>query len=440
MVGFVGRFRKPKSPIVLGSPNEDDEIPSQTPATPQRFRPPVLRNFSYPTNIGSQEQPPPFPSSRATQTPWDQLGEICSFSPDSVSRVGQARTPGLEDPFFYKSEPEPYSRLDDDDDQSDGFSIGISSDQLFNPESPSQEEPKTRKKQRRSTLLGLSSSQDQNKAPKLPRGQSLGNRIFAQTLIVPSRLKRTPSSQHKTAVSLDASRLIVLPSSSPDRPASSSGIPLIDTTLKPPSPTAKVGPSTLSFQQDIASDSSVNPGVDISVPEATAAMKTLEMDPNRHSKASYGSSGSSNNTMENGDSRKRNASVSGSVQRKRKDGKHGWMSQIKGWVSTSEPSAQALKQYKKETYKKANIALDDPQANAKLHLPIGTLPRDAIKPAGRGHNPEEVAFKEAGKGKKLQRSKTQMGGTAQGSRSSTSHYSSSSSVALSATGGEAPRI
>ncbi|KAI4863741.1 hypothetical protein F4820DRAFT_361775 [Hypoxylon rubiginosum] len=153
MVGLVGRFRKLKLPH--GS-REDDSNSSQTPTTPHHFRPPVLRNFSYPINVGNPTQPPPFPSGPSTeQTQWDHLGEICSFSPDSVSRTGQSKTPGFGDPFFFKSESEPYSHLDD---ESEEFSIGISSDYLRNRESQSIEELKARKKQRRSTLLGLPTS------------------------------------------------------------------------------------------------------------------------------------------------------------------------------------------------------------------------------------------------------------------------------------------
>ncbi|KAI1447963.1 hypothetical protein F5Y02DRAFT_431780 [Annulohypoxylon stygium] len=157
MVGFVERFRKPKLPIAPGSPSQDHILPSQQPNTPQHSRPPVLRNFSYPINVGKPE-PPPYPSEPPTgQTAWDRLGEICSFSPD---RTGKVRTPTLDDPFFFKSGEDPYSRLDDEEE--DSFGISISPEQLIDRESPSLEEPKSRKKQRRSTLLGLASSQAPN--------------------------------------------------------------------------------------------------------------------------------------------------------------------------------------------------------------------------------------------------------------------------------------
>ncbi|KAI0482787.1 hypothetical protein GGR56DRAFT_207151 [Xylariaceae sp. FL0804] len=164
MVVLVGRFRKPKSPVVLGSPAEDEVVPLQTPATPQHITPPVLRNFSYPTAIAVGAQPVPFPSSiREGQSTWDQLGEICNFSPDSVSRVGQARTAGLEDPFFFKSDRALYTRLEDRDDSLSSSSQSI---QALDSTSPLQQEPRA-KRHRRSALLGLSTSQVQISSSRL---------------------------------------------------------------------------------------------------------------------------------------------------------------------------------------------------------------------------------------------------------------------------------
>ncbi|KAI1416007.1 hypothetical protein F5Y13DRAFT_141053 [Hypoxylon sp. FL1857] len=161
MVGFVGRLRKPKLAVALGSPHQDDTLLSQRPTTPRQFSPPVLRNFSYPFNLSNPKPPPPFPSElRAGQTAWDQLGEICRFSPDGTSRTGQTRLFGLDNPFLFKSETENYTILDDS--ESETFDVGIASEQLIDRESPSPEEPKARKRQRRSTLLGLPSSQAQS--------------------------------------------------------------------------------------------------------------------------------------------------------------------------------------------------------------------------------------------------------------------------------------
>lgn len=102
-----------------------------------------------------------------------------------------------------------------------------------------------------------------------------------------------------------------------------------------------------------------------------------------------------------------------------------WLSRVKGWVSTSEPSTQALRQHKKLVYEKAGVSRNDPQASAKLQcvqveayylsnsspwsrlrtlniltLPLdlsvsaNTIPDEAIRPAA-GPDPDEVARKRA---------------------------------------------
>lgn len=116
-----------------------------------------------------------------------------------------------------------------------------------------------------------------------------------------------------------------------------------------------------------------------------------------------------------------------SSKSKSKEGKGRWLSQLKEWVSTSEPSTQALKQHKKDTFKKAGVSLDDPQATAKLHAPIGELPEDAIKPAGRGPDPEEVLLRRAEQRRKARGSYS---GMSSGSRTSHSFSSGSSAPSL----------
>ncbi|KAI0383847.1 hypothetical protein F5Y04DRAFT_278473 [Hypomontagnella monticulosa] len=408
MVGFVGRFRKPKLPA---PPRGDDNI------LPQRFAPPVLRNFSYPSNVGNSEPPPQFPfAPEPVQTAWDQLGEICSFSPDCISRTGQEKTPKIDNPFFFKSDTDPYGRLDD---ESESFGVGISSEQLIDRERPSEEELYSRKKQRRT--------------PKLPRSQSFGDRIFAHNSIFSSRLKRNSLGQHKTVASLDASRFITSQSGDIDRPVSSSGVPLVDTRLK----LADTEISAGLLQPLLPSKGIVesqNDPKEASMMQATAAMGSLNIHSHRKN-SSYGGVGSGGSVPDIGGSRKQTDSTPESTKHKGKDGKHRWYSQLKGWVSVSEPSAQALKQYKKETYRKADIALDDPRANAKLHLPVGMLPREAIKPSGRGPDPEEIAMKRAeqqAEQQKMRHFDSVSGETSRGSRSSVSRYSSSSSVTFSA--------
>ncbi|KAK5987313.1 hypothetical protein PT974_11438 [Cladobotryum mycophilum] len=80
------------------------------------------------------------------------------------------------------------------------------------------------------------------------------------------------------------------------------------------------------------------------------------------------------------------------TDKKRSSVKPGWMSQVKSWLATSEPSAQAMKAQKKAAYKKHGIDMKDPRAAAKMHFPLGKVPADAITSTS-GPTPEK-AFKE----------------------------------------------
>ncbi|OTB08863.1 hypothetical protein M426DRAFT_7581 [Hypoxylon sp. CI-4A] len=244
--------------------------------------------------------------------------------------------------------------------------------------------------------------------------------------MVPSRLKRNSQGQHKIAASLDTSHLIVLPSGSPHRPASSSGVPHIDTRLSLSVPASGTRPSQLPSSRDSTKHFRTGSEQGMLVSQVTVAMESLEMGPPHRGERSHGNSGTGDYVLGDNSSMKRNKSTTELPTRKVKDGKHRWLSQLKGWVSVSEPSAQALKQHKKETYKKAHVALDDPQANAKLHAPIGAIPVDAIKPGGRGPSPEEIAMKQSEQRKRLRHSDTRIGGLSQGSGSGSSRYSTSS--------------
>jgi hypothetical protein len=113
---------------------------------------------------------------------------------------------------------------------------------------------------------------------------------------------------------------------------------------------------------------------------------------------------------------------------KSKDTKGKWFSQIKDWVLTSEPSTQALKNYKKDAFKRAGIRPDDPQAPAKLHIPTTTLPPEAIKPAGPGPYPEEVMQRRAEQKRRLRQSLGPALSSSGGSRMSASRQSSLSSL------------
>lgn len=74
---------------------------------------------------------------------------------------------------------------------------------------------------------------------------------------------------------------------------------------------------------------------------------------------------------------------------KNKDKKPRWMTQVKDWLSTAEPSAQAMKEQKRSTFKKHGIAPDDPQAAAKLHLSMERVPVGATTSTS-GPTPEKA--------------------------------------------------
>lgn len=74
-----------------------------------------------------------------------------------------------------------------------------------------------------------------------------------------------------------------------------------------------------------------------------------------------------------------------------------WMSQVKNWLATSEPSVQAMKDQKKNVFKKHGIDLNDPLAAAKMHSPMGKVPTDAVTSTS-GPTPEQ-ALKEKGRAK-----------------------------------------
>lgn len=154
MVGFIERLRKPKLPVVLGSPERDGVVNQRPATTLQDITPPILRNFSYPTNIINSNTPS---STSASLSTWEQLGEICSFSSDTASRTLRDRTAGLEDPFFYTTDRTPYKQLIDPDEELNVNDGGELSTNL----GPLTIERRVGKRHRRSTLLGLSSSQVQ---------------------------------------------------------------------------------------------------------------------------------------------------------------------------------------------------------------------------------------------------------------------------------------
>ncbi|RYP39696.1 hypothetical protein DL767_002077 [Monosporascus sp. MG133] len=116
---------------------------------------------------------------------------------------------------------------------------------------------------------------------------------------------------------------------------------------------------------------------------------------------------------------------------KGRGGKGNWLLQLKDWISVSEPSTQALKHHKKDTYRKVGIALDNPPADAELHLLVHALPPETIKPSGRGPEPEKVAVNKVEQRKNVQQPYNGSSRAPQGSQSSASQQSTPSSIAMS---------
>ncbi|GAW22930.1 hypothetical protein ANO14919_124770 [Xylariales sp. No.14919] len=156
MVGFVERFRKPKLPVALGLPQRDGVVHQQTNPRPRNITPPVLRNFSYPTNITIINQPPfAFTAWGEPPSIWDQLGEICNFSPNVTPRLRQDGIAGLEDPFFYTTDRTSYKQLVDPDEKPNRNCEAKQSTDSAHPT----QHATVGKCQRRSTSLVLPSSQ-----------------------------------------------------------------------------------------------------------------------------------------------------------------------------------------------------------------------------------------------------------------------------------------
>lgn len=80
------------------------------------------------------------------------------------------------------------------------------------------------------------------------------------------------------------------------------------------------------------------------------------------------------------------------VQNQTRGSKTKWLSQVKDWLSTSEPSAQAIKAQKSKTSKRLGLDPKDPKAASKQHMPSGKLPPN-VTTSTAGPTPEEALKK-----------------------------------------------
>jgi len=120
-------------------------------------------------------------------------------------------------------------------------------------------------------------------------------------------------------------------------------------------------------------------------------------------------------------------SISGNSGSNRgKNGKRGYLNRLKGWLTTSEPSAKALKQHKMDTFQKAGVSTKDPSANSKIDAPLGQIPEDAIRTAGKGPDPEQMARQRVEQRRQIRESYAHLHGASRNSQSYTSSVSTSS--------------
>lgn len=106
-----------------------------------------------------------------------------------------------------------------------------------------------------------------------------------------------------------------------------------------------------------------------------------------HSASTFSQSSGYGYSFSNGDS-KRDAHASHGAT-KSTNAKPRWFKSVKNWLSVSEPSAQALKHQRTSTYQRYGIDFDDPNAAAKMHLPIGRVPQ-GVTTSTAGPEPEKA--------------------------------------------------
>ncbi|KAK7459269.1 hypothetical protein Landi51_00861 [Colletotrichum acutatum] len=327
---------------------------------------PPIRNFSYPTAaLQPPLAPPIFSSAQAgIHLPPTSFGEAQTSTLSS----------GIEPPFYWASS---YRSIRKEEEGASTDSQSYISD--TGPEA-------TKKTTESEGLPRVERSSPQNPGRRSLTGSQFTHPSARAVFGSPPKKasqKRAFVLGHKFAKSVDLAFTHLRPPS-PPRPASSSGIATVDTRTAP----HKIG---------LAIDEEDNhPGtlLDLSDDEMGLRRRISEMDlrmspPKRmfsdHSQTSEYSAST--------------ASVSRSPTKKRrsektkpKDSKNHWVSQLKDWFSTGEPSSQDWKQLKKQEYHKHGIAMNDPEASAKLHAPIGAIPEEAIRPSS-GPDPETIAKK-----------------------------------------------
>ncbi|KAL8323022.1 hypothetical protein RB597_008660 [Gaeumannomyces tritici] len=101
------------------------------------------------------------------------------------------------------------------------------------------------------------------------------------------------------------------------------------------------------------------------------------------------------------------------------------LSRLKSWISVSEPSAQAFKQHQEESCSRAGTSRDDPTAKSKLRAPASSIPEDAIKPSGKGPDPEDAVRTKAARTRALRQACAAISSESRASQTYSSHSASS---------------
>lgn len=426
---MFSRFKKPRSYAVNGSP--DSSIISEQTTSPSQ-RPPVLRNFSYPTHVGSGGSVPSS-SPRAGQTTWDQLGEICNFSPDTV---GKAQGTGCDEPFFFKRDPVPYVTLSGEESE---FTASARFTRVADHKSSTKDEVRPRKRQRRSGLPSLSFSRFQGKQAGTPDSDphkqqeklgraskilSIGGHIFPRRNSAMERLQETSCGPNRELHHSRDSQTPP-PRETPGRPVLNSGSlvsePMhdhvdVDCDIESHNTFRRRTNTQNSFQHDIEQSVFTGSRSSYQFPRINAFHRRA---------GSQG--GATSKTALSSDPGK----VNGTFQRINDSGRKGkgaWLSQLRNWVATSEPSTQASKQHRIDAFGKTDMAIHSSKANAKTHLPIVMLSPEPVKSKRADPEPVRIIEAERGNGRRSCTGSVQM---SQGSLSSTSRHTSFSSASSS---------
>lgn len=70
-----------------------------------------------------------------------------------------------------------------------------------------------------------------------------------------------------------------------------------------------------------------------------------------------------------------------------------WLRKMTSWLAAAEPSTRALEHHRKDVLRKAGVGPGDDDgedARLKLQVPAGEIPPDAVRPAGKGSDPEDA--------------------------------------------------